>query len=41
MTVFNMPNVQQVREKFLSLRKSTRVDVAAAIEEVLSDSFFK
>lgn len=31
----------QVREKYLSLRKNTRNDVAAALEEVLSIGFFK
>lgn len=41
MTLFNMLYVRQAREKFLSLRKSTRMDVAAAIEEVVSNSVFK
>lgn len=29
----------QAREKFLSLRKSTRMDIAASIEEVCIESF--
>ena len=32
--------MEQAREKYLSLRKSTRLDVAATIEEVMYKSYY-
>jgi hypothetical protein len=32
--------VMQAREKFMSLRKSTKIDIATVIEEVFPADFF-